>query len=134
MAPFRLAAGFLIAPWVPATAYYAFYAWLASSAGRQVPGSALIGGLVPVLYLATILLWLPFVFLLRRLKRDRMLPFGLGGIAMGVILGVAGLWIGGAPLLDSGGVNLLLIAAALGLAYAGAFWLIAVRKADWRPG
>ena len=129
MPVFRLVAAFLIAPWVPVVAYYLVFSLFSFSVGMGMPSAApFFVGLIPVVYLATMLVWLPYVFILRRFNKDRFVPLAAGSAVWGVIAGAAGLAVGGAAIVDPVSGNFLIAAAVLGLFFGVAFWAIALAR------
>jgi hypothetical protein len=133
---FRLIAAFLLAPWVPVAGYYAYYSALWSSRGGDVPGaSAFLAAFAPVAYIATAVVWLPFVLVLRKFGKDRLVPLLAGGTALGAAVAAAGLATGGRPILASESSHFLIVATALGLLFGAAFWAIGVAgpRGDARP-
>jgi hypothetical protein len=74
-------------------------------------------GLIPVAYLATTLVWLPYVFILRRFNKDRFVPLAAGGAVWGVI-----------AIVDPVSANFLIVAAVLGLSFGVVFWAIALAR------
>jgi hypothetical protein len=123
---FRLVTAFLIAPWIPVVGYYGYYVALWSSRGVETPSvSAFVAVLAPGAYVAT-LVWLPFVLVLRRFGKHRLLPLAAGGTVLGALIGVAALAAGGQEIFSASTAHFLAAATALGLLFGVGFWAIAL--------
>ena len=127
MRALRFVAAFLVAPGVAVAGYAAYFTALWSSRGVETPSAlTFVAALSPAVYAASVILWLPFVLLLRRLGEERLLPLLVGGMVLGALLGIAALGTGGGEIFSAAATHFLAVALLLGLLFGALFWAIAL--------